>query len=95
MMPHMDGHGVLKSLKRLGLRESTKTLILTCKGQEVDWFDGYKSGAHQYLTKPFDPQELVDSVERLLGMSPQQLNAHRDAEYDRAQLLSRLEGLLG
>lgn len=93
MMPNMDGFGVLKEMKRQGLTSQVRTLVLTCMNREADWLRGYKHGAHQYLTKPFDPEELADKVEMLLTMSDNDLARHREAELDTSQLLSRLESL--
>jgi DNA-binding response OmpR family regulator len=91
MMPLIDGYGVLKALK--SRRQGTKVLMLTAKNRETDWLKGYQSGAHLYLTKPFDPQELSDSIERLLHMGPTELHDQRDDELDRARLLAKLESL--
>jgi DNA-binding response OmpR family regulator len=93
MMPNTDGFGVLKEMKRQGMTGNVKTLVLTCMNRESDWLRGYKHGAHQYLTKPFDPEELADKVEMLLSMSESDLARHREAELDTPQLLSRLESL--
>ena len=92
MMPNVDGFGVLKEMKRLGMG-GIKTLVLTCMNREADWLRGYKHGAHQYLTKPFDPEELAAKVEMLLTMSETDLGRHREDEMDTSQLLSRLESL--
>jgi DNA-binding response OmpR family regulator len=93
MMPRKDGYMVLKELKSTGMREATKVLVLTARTAEADWLRGYKLGADQYLTKPFENNELTDAVEGLLAMSKEQLRARRQQELDRAQLLSRLESL--
>ena len=93
MMPKMDGYGVLKGMRAAGMRESTKVLILTARTSEADWVRGYKLGADHYLTKPFDVNELVETVENLLSMSKDQLRSRREEELSRAQLLSRLESI--
>jgi DNA-binding response OmpR family regulator len=93
MMPKKDGFMVLKEIKSHGVRESTRILILTARTAEVDWLRGYKLGADQYLTKPFDNDELLATIDMLLGMSKDELRARRQQELDRAQLLSRLEAL--
>ena len=95
MMPHIDGFGVLKEMKKAGMRDDMKILILTCMNREADWLRGYKHGAHQYLTKPFDPDELANKVEMLLNMSESELAGHREQELDTSQLLSRLESVFG
>lgn len=93
MMPQVDGYTVLKELKASGVREQMKILILTAKTSEADWVRGYKLGADSYLTKPFDTDELINAIHELLSATKEQLRARREAELDKAQLLSRLESI--
>ena len=93
MMPLMDGFMVLKQMRVNGLRESTKVLMLTARTAEADWVRGFKLGADGYLTKPFDPQELLTAVDDLLVLSKDQLKNRREEELARAQMLSRLESI--
>lgn len=93
MMPKKDGFMVLKELRSSGQRETTKVLLLTARTAEADWLRGYKLGADQYLTKPFENDVLIKTVDELLSMSRDQLRARRQSELDRAQLLSRLESI--
>ncbi len=93
MMPQMDGYSVLKELKSSGIKEQMKILILTAKTSESDWVRGYKLGADSYLTKPFDTDELINAIEDLLSSTKEQLRVRREAELDKAQLLSRLESI--
>ena len=93
MMPKMDGFMVLKQMRVAGLRESTKVLMLTAKSSESDWVRGYKLGADSYLTKPFDPEELLSAVAELFNMTKERLRERREEELHRAQMLSRLESL--
>ena len=93
MMPVMDGYEVLRKMGALGLRETTKVLVLTAKTSESDWVRGYKLGADQYLAKPFEMDELTDAVEAVLSSTKTALVAHREKELHKAQLLSRLESL--
>lgn len=93
MMPQMDGYSVLKELKSSGIKDRVKVLILTAKTSESDWVQGYKLGADTYLTKPFDDDELVNSIEDLLASSYEELRVRREAELDKARLLSRLESI--
>ena len=62
MMPYMDGFEVLKNLRREPETESLPVIMLTAKAQDKDVFDGYHYGADMYLTKPFNPMELVTFV---------------------------------
>jgi two-component system, OmpR family, alkaline phosphatase synthesis response regulator PhoP len=67
MMPYMDGFEVLKSLRREADTENLPVIMLTAKAQDKDVFEGYHYGADMYLTKPFNPMELVTFVKRILG----------------------------
>jgi two-component system alkaline phosphatase synthesis response regulator PhoP/two-component system response regulator VicR len=65
MMPYMDGFEVLKTLRREPETESLPVIMLTAKAQDKDVFEGYHYGADMYLTKPFNPMELVAFVKRI------------------------------
>lgn len=69
MMPYMDGFEVLKALRREQATEALPVIMLTAKAQDKDVFEGYHYGADMYLTKPFNPMELVTFVKRILGGS--------------------------
>jgi DNA-binding response OmpR family regulator len=91
MMPGTDGFGVLRGMRQRRLGENTRVLILTCKTEERDHLRGWELGAHEYLTKPFDPDELVGRVRHLLDASAEELEERRQAELEKAELLDRLE----
>lgn len=65
MMPYMDGFEVLKNLRREPETADLPVIMLTAKAQDKDVFEGYHYGADMYLTKPFNPQELLTFVKRL------------------------------
>jgi two-component system alkaline phosphatase synthesis response regulator PhoP/two-component system response regulator VicR len=65
MMPYVDGFEVLKSLRRDPKTESLPIIMLTARAQDKDVFEGYSYGADMYLTKPFNPKELVSFVKRI------------------------------
>ncbi|MBX3119264.1 MAG: response regulator [Fimbriimonadaceae bacterium] len=69
MMPYMDGFEVLKSLRRDPETENLPVIMLTAKAQDKDVFEGYHYGADMYLTKPFNPMELVTFVKRITAPS--------------------------
>ncbi len=59
MMPKMNGFDVCQRVKtELGMRD-VYVIMLTAKGQEYDKHRGEEVGANLYMTKPFDPDELL------------------------------------
>lgn len=66
MMPGMDGLEVAASLKADPATAAIPVLLLSAKAQEVDVRAGDASGADAYVTKPFDPLELLDLVGQLI-----------------------------
>ncbi len=64
MLPRKTGLEVCRELRQKGV--DTAILMLTAKTQVVDRVVGLKMGADDYLTKPFDPAELLARVEALL-----------------------------
>ena len=91
MMPGLDGFGVLRSLAEHDLVPGIRVLLLTCKTDERDHRMGYQLGAVDYLTKPFDPEKLIERVDELLSASDEDLEERRQEEIERAALLDRLE----
>ncbi len=65
MMPYMDGFEVLKALRKNPATENLPVIMLTAKAQDKDVFEGYHYGADMYLTKPFNPRELISFVKRI------------------------------
>jgi len=65
MMPHMDGFEVLKRLKSDDKTKDIPVVMLTAKAQDADVFRGWASGVDCYLTKPFNPIELLTFVKRI------------------------------
>ena len=62
-MPAMDGFEVLERIRDLS---DVPVLLLTARGIEMDKVRGLKSGADDYVTKPFGRQELIARIEGLL-----------------------------
>jgi len=65
MMPYMDGFEVLKTLKAEPVTAEIPVIMLTAKAQDADIFRGWQSGVDCYLTKPFNPMELLTFVKRI------------------------------
>ncbi|MEM6428663.1 MAG: response regulator [Deinococcota bacterium] len=68
MMPKMNGFDVCSAVKhQLGMAD-VYICMLTAKGQEFDRAKGLEVGADVYMTKPFDPDELYEKAEEVLGL---------------------------
>jgi two-component system, OmpR family, alkaline phosphatase synthesis response regulator PhoP len=68
MMPKLSGFDVCDRAKRtLGLT-GTYIVLLTAKGQEFDRQRGQEVGADLYMTKPFDPDALLQKARDVLGL---------------------------
>jgi DNA-binding response OmpR family regulator len=69
MMPKMNGMEVCKKVKKeLGLNEIF-IILLTAKGQELDRLKGQEVGADIYMTKPFDPEVILNKAKQVLGIA--------------------------
>jgi CRP/FNR family transcriptional regulator, polysaccharide utilization system transcription regulator len=99
MMPELDGHGVLYLLSRDTKTASIPFIFLTAKAERSDMRQGMEMGADDYLTKPFEEQELLNAVNSRLqrketfaaasARSLQGLNAF----IDEARAIKELENL--
>jgi two-component system alkaline phosphatase synthesis response regulator PhoP/two-component system response regulator VicR len=65
MMPYMDGFETLKQIRANPQTRNLPVIMLTAKAQDQDVFQGYSQGADIYLTKPFNPMELLTFVKRI------------------------------
>jgi CheY-like chemotaxis protein len=68
MMPNMDGWDAAARLRSDPLTAHVKVVLLSARAQEADVRRGTRLGVDAYLTKPFDPDDLVDIVRRLAGI---------------------------
>jgi two-component system alkaline phosphatase synthesis response regulator PhoP len=67
MMPKMNGFDVCHAVKKeLGF-DDVYVIILTAKGQEYDRQRGQQVGANLYITKPFDPDELLARAREIVA----------------------------
>lgn len=67
MIPLISGFDVCRIAKRELRYEQVFIVILTAKGQEYDRRVGEEAGADMYMTKPFDPDELLELAEKVLS----------------------------
>lgn len=68
MMPEMNGFDVCRAIRQAGGASNTHVILLTAKGQEYDRARGAEAGANAYMTKPFNPDELLATARRALGL---------------------------
>lgn len=68
MMPDMDGWEVYQQLKADKATRDVPVIVVTAKAQSIDKVLGlHIAKVDDYISKPFSPQELIDSVERVLS----------------------------
>jgi CheY-like chemotaxis protein len=65
MMPRMDGYEACEAIKAQDATRDVPVIFLSAKAQQSDVEKGRRYGVAEYLTKPFDPSELLEIVERL------------------------------
>jgi len=68
MMPKMNGFDVCNAVKNELKLENIYIIMLTAKGQEFDKQRGNEVGADIYMTKPFDPDEVLEKSREVLGL---------------------------
>ena len=90
-MPLMNGFDVLRKMRRRPNLEGIRVVMLTGRGREANWVQGYRLGVHDYLTKPLEIEDLTAAIERVMTLSPDQLSERREGELERSELLLKLE----
>jgi DNA-binding response OmpR family regulator len=67
MMPRVDGLDVVRAVRADPTTRTMPIILLSAKAQAVDINRGLEAGADVYVTKPFDPAELLDKAAALIG----------------------------
>jgi CheY-like chemotaxis protein len=67
MMPGLDGWEVCRQLKDNPATADIPVIFLSARAQDEDRRRGYALGVVEYVTKPFDPGQLVETVQRALA----------------------------
>lgn len=65
MMPVSDGIDVLQALKADEATTEIPVVMLTARGSDADVWAGWQAGATYYMTKPFDPDHLLQFIDYL------------------------------
>ena len=66
VMPRSNGYQVCRKLKRMPETKHAKIIMLTSKDQDSDRAWGMRQGADAYMTKPFEPNNLVNTISSML-----------------------------
>ena len=65
-MPRLDGVGFLKQMKLLPDHKFTPVIMLSTKSNDAMKTKTKEAGARAHVTKPFQPSQLIDAVQRLI-----------------------------
>jgi diguanylate cyclase (GGDEF)-like protein len=76
MMPRMDGYSVLQEIRKSYETRNLPVVMLTAKGESAEKVRGLKGGANDYLTKPFNQEELLLRMHNMLEASKAQREAN-------------------
>jgi two-component system sensor histidine kinase/response regulator len=103
-MPRLNGYAVLEALRQQPELRATPFIFLTARSARSDQRKGMVLGADDYITKPFEPRELIESIKGVLAKREtlsERLKHYTD-EYHREmaapwahELLTPLNGILG
>src|SRR5262245_6630289 len=85
MMPGINGYETCRRLRALPTLHPPKIIMLSAKAMVAERLRGYEAGADDYVTKPFDPQELLAKVRVYL-----QLQSLEEVEQLKSQMLALL-----
>jgi DNA-binding response OmpR family regulator len=66
ILPKKNGFQVCRQLKTSPATQNIKILMMTSKSQDSDRFWGIKQGADDYMTKPYEDEELLSNIDTLL-----------------------------
>jgi DNA-binding response OmpR family regulator len=75
MMPQLDGFSVAKAIKLIN--KKTPIIFITAKSLKEDKLKGYNLGADDYITKPFDEEELLWKIKAIIRRIPENKNENK------------------
>jgi len=79
MMPEMDGLALAKEIRLTS--PEMPIIFLTAKNQKEDIIEGFKSGADDYITKPFSMEELLYRIEAILRRTTNSSSNKKEETY--------------
>jgi len=66
MMPNIDGYQFIKNVRTSGFFRDIPVIFLSAKAQSKERIHGLQLGADDYMTKPFNPEELIARIDNIL-----------------------------
>jgi len=90
-LPKMSGWDLLEEMKRTGLRNQVRVVILTARSVEEDILRGWRMGVDHYCMKPFAPHDFVSVVRFVLSAGESELQRQREEELSKTQLLHMVD----
>ena len=99
MLPHIDGFTIAREIKNTNTK--TPFIFITAKTLRDDIVQGYKTGADDYITKPFDSEILLYKVKAILNRGESNMNETTndiyqlgifEFDYQGRQLITKEEG---
>jgi len=69
MMPELDGLEVLDMLRGDAATRHLPVVMLTARVEDEDIYEGWRRGADEYVTKPFEPKVLIETISKVLSRS--------------------------
>ncbi len=80
MMPEMDGLTLAREIRKT--RPEAPIIFLTAKSQKEDVIEGFKTGADDYITKPFSMEELLYRIQAILKRTASLSNSRKQESYN-------------
>lgn len=66
-MPNLDGIGLVRAIKAHASYRFTPIVMLTTESEQAKKAEGQAAGARAWIVKPFQPQQLLSAVDKLVG----------------------------
>ncbi|MBU0471230.1 MAG: response regulator [Nanoarchaeota archaeon] len=66
MLPQMSGYELCQKIRDEKTIANTKVVMVTAKSEQADEDMGKYTGANEYITKPFEPEDLISAVHKVL-----------------------------
>ena len=88
MMPEMDGFRFLAMVRSNPETHAIPVIILTVLSDHENILEGFRKEADEYVTKPFDPQALVETIKEVLSRS------HEERVEERARRIEALQEMI-